>query len=382
MNRQSSPHRLLTLLTGLLTLSLLPAQGEHPFLWQIKSYKGEALDKPCFVIGTMHLGDKRLVKLHPAVEKVIDNCDAFYAELDLVEAASAAPKMARMMMLPRGETLKSKLPADLYAELATELRHMGMGMSNLQRFRPWALTVTLAQMEAQRLGMTSSLDSTLFGFAREDEKETGGLEQVAEQLGALSAASEADQITLLRSNVEQIRKMREKGTTSMQQMLECYLSGDLDRLMLFMEEHQGEADGASYRMMQEMLDHRNRRMADRMHKRLQEDPKRYFFAVGVAHMPGPMGMHRMLSDLGYELERVTPTKTDLALLRRRVQLLQERTTQMRERAGLEAEEPTKGLESEAELRSEIDRLLRGTLRLGKKLFGAQEQKKEAVKAGK
>lgn len=295
-----------------LSATFLPAQAttqvtatKHPFLWRIDGKGDQAFDVKQWLFGTMHLGDERLVTLPDSVEKALESADAIYCELEMDKMEQQQLRLVRKMVLPKGQTLRDRLPKDLYERLSDYVRGRGSNMLALKRMRIWAVNLNLALMDAVKEGMTKSLDVMIYKDAKAEDKEVGGLETMEEQLAAMADMSEEDHIKVLDQTLNYLEKLAAKETSYVRTMLEVYLTGDEARLMAMARESMGDDEELVKRFMKPILVDRNVRMADRMAKMMSEHPeKSYFFAVGAMHYPGKNGIVDLLRRKGYRIQRI------------------------------------------------------------------------------
>ena len=304
---------------GLVLVTLLSAadfvQGQatkHPFLWRIDSLQGKPLKKKSWLYGTMHLGDKRLITLPKVVKEAIDNADALYCELKMGEDQAALQQMMMVkMMQPAGKSLKDELPEDLYTRLAAAMKKRGYMMGMIDRFRLWSLEMLLPLLDAQKAGLSHSLDQTIYKMAENQKKEVGGLESAEDQLKVLSGSKPEEQIKSLKAHLDMMDKMESKKTSLIQEMLEVYLRGDEEELLAIADESMGADSEEVDPKMKALLYDRNIGMAKGMSEMMGKHPeKSYFFAVGALHCPGKKSVIELLQKKGYVLTRINaPKKT-------------------------------------------------------------------------
>ncbi len=282
---------------------------KHPFLWRIEGNGNQTFDVKSWLYGTMHLGDERLVTLPDSVEDARESADALYCELDMDQMQKQLQKVTRKMVLPRGQTLKDRLPPELYDRLSDYVAARGSRMMVIQRMQVWAVSINLAMMDAVKEKMTKSLDQLLYKDAKADDKEVGGLETMDEQLGAMTDMPEEDHIKLLEQLLDYMEDSAAKGISPLRKMQETYLAGDAQKLWTLANEAMGKDKELAKRFLKPMLTDRNVRMADRMAKMMQDHPnKSYFFAVGAMHYPSRNGILVLLRRKGYRIKRIDPPR--------------------------------------------------------------------------
>jgi uncharacterized protein YbaP (TraB family) len=216
--------------------------------------------------------------------------------------------------------------------LDKKLKTLGASLKKFDHFKIWAVPMLLAQLEASKLGMLKSLDSKLYMDAKRDDKEVGGLENIDEQMKAISSGTREEQIARMRESLAHIAKLEAKGENALMKMLEIYLMGDEVKLMNYIEEVMGDNDELNDKFMKPLLDDRNERMANRIAGMLTSNPtKKYFFAVGALHFVGATGITTLMRKKGYRITRITPPaaswedlikmRTELTELRKEVRRL-------------------------------------------------------------
>lgn len=305
---------------------------KHPFLWRIDGQGGQNFKVKSWLYGTMHLGDKRLVTLPKVVNEAREAADALYCELDMTAMSRNQLKMTKLMLLPKGETLRGQMSPELYARLDKYVRHHGSSIRRFNKMRVWAVNLSLATLDIVKLGFTQSLDNMIYKEARSDGLEVGGLETMDEQIKALTGGSESDNLRFLEQALDIGEEYDAENRSPLREMLEAYLSGEMAQLVAKLEESNSRDPELNKRIMKSLLDDRNVRMADRMTEKLTAHPdKSYFFAVGAMHYPGEMGVLKLMRAKGYRITRINPPPaTTSADLTAQVTALEQRIEQLTE----------------------------------------------------
>lgn len=285
---------------------------ENPFLWRIHpAVEGGASS---FLYGTMHVGDPRILALPQVVEDALYDSQALFTELAFDTMMS---EIAAGMFLPKGETLRDKLPPELYARIETLMKERGTPMKAFDTMQVWAFHLVLQTLDFQEQMMAGQpLDMFLYTEAKTMGMDVGGLETVEEQISVFRDFAPDDQIKLLTATVDAYEQAQVEGTNAAEEMVLAYLSGSDDALFLLLEE--GSDDPLQAELMDKLLTDRNIRMADRIDAKLKAAPQtQFFFAVGAAHMPAKLGLVQLLTDKGYRVERIggpkEPTIRDLLI---------------------------------------------------------------------
>jgi uncharacterized protein YbaP (TraB family) len=275
-----------------------------PLLWKIEG----AGKKPSWLFGTIHLPRPDVAKIPPAVADAIAQSDAVYTEIpaDMQSMLELVPRM----MLPKGQTIQQVLGPRLTAELEAELKaiHPSLDLASLSTLKPWAVVASLTLLEDQmKYPGTLALDMVIFQRAAMAGKRVGGLEKPEEQVAAFEAFSEAEQILMVEETLAQLRRLRAQGTSVSDLLARLYLAGDLDRLVeeLMALDESKDHPKLTAKFLDRLLYRRNAVMAERIAKKLRDEPDTsWFFAVGAGHLQGDRGLLADLAKAGFKLTRV------------------------------------------------------------------------------
>lgn len=298
-----------TFLTSLLLFLPLLARAEqkidlatlkHPVKACLFKVEGNGLKKTSYLFGTLHLGDKRVVTLHPNAETAFKGADAFYAEIDLDPAAQM--KVAPLLMRRDGKKLTAAIGPELTAKLKKALKSINPALdtTTLEHFKTWAVAVTVPILELQ-LKMEQPLDAVLYARAQKANKKVGALETADSQMGVFDKFTEKEQQTLLNDSLDAMLEDED----GIQRLLRTYLTGSTKEIAEFMTKEMATLDSnpdLAKRLMKALLDDRNIGMADNADKFMQADPdKSHFFAVGAAHYTGKTAVQDLLEKKGYKI---------------------------------------------------------------------------------
>ncbi len=271
----------------------------HPFLWKVTG------EHEFYLFGTIHLPDPRVTKVPEEVVQALKLSSSFYAELDLSE--SNIMDIKQSMWLPDKKTLQDYLPENLEQQIEGYLQEVNPELS-LEFFinqKIWVLAITLTVIEQQlKYPGQAALDAVLFEQAESLGLNTGGLETVEEQLSVFESMSEKQQIEFLTDTVEFMLSTKSENRDFIEESLNAYLQGDLDRLMSYLMSYM--KDNAFYdQLLDRLIDQRNHKMAESIHRLAKENPlEKYFFAIGAGHFWGDNGINVLLQEKGYLIEKI------------------------------------------------------------------------------
>lgn len=290
---------LLNALTGvwlLLWAGLATAAGPL-FLWELRDAGGGLR---AWLYGTIHVCDAACFPLPDEVRAALSTADSLALELDLSDPV-VMQRLGEAALLPAGGRLQTQLPAALWPRLVLAATRMGLPAEAVQRLQPWMLSTLLTVRLADTVGFRTDqgVDLWLAGVAKAANKPLWALETVERQIAALSGGGDAAQLAALTEAVELIESGEARAY--FQRMLAAWRAGDAAALdHLLREELSSEA---MVPLFVEMLDRRNREMADTLIQHLAKGG-RPFVAVGAGHFGGASGLLAELTGRGYRLRQV------------------------------------------------------------------------------
>ncbi|MCR9139862.1 MAG: TraB/GumN family protein [Alphaproteobacteria bacterium] len=272
-------------------------------LWRIE---GEGLT-PSWLYGTMHVTDPRVLEMSDAARAGFGAAQTVVlesAELgDLGKAQAALMTNPELTMLTDGSTLQSLLEGDDLRRVEAALDERNVPMVLVSRMKPWMVFSIIAapSCELERRGKgVPFLDKKLADDAIAGGKTLKGLETLAEQMSILTNLPIDLQVRLLAETAA----LGDTLDDMMATMTDLYLAGQINMIMPLIEfgaRESGGDHGAYAQFERDMVETRNRNMAERLQPMLQDGNA--FVAVGALHLPGEDGLVQLLRERGY---RVTP----------------------------------------------------------------------------
>ncbi len=258
---------------------------EHGLLFEVRG----APQGACYLFGTIHSEDKRVLDLPPVVAAAFDGSKTFVMEV--IPDAEAIISSMMTMVYTDGRTLEQVIGRSLYARTLEAAASIGMSEAAIQDFKPWALATLLGLPPAQT---GEFLDMYLYERAKAAGKEVAGLESIQEQLAVLDDFTEDEQIILLRETLEVLDRLPEV----FEHLIATYLQRDLAELLRLSDEYLRGGDKAlAQKFKAAALEVRNARMARRLDPYIRQGG--CFVAVGALHLPGDGGLLERLDDAGY-----------------------------------------------------------------------------------
>lgn len=271
-----------------------------PFLYRIEGAV------PSHLFGTIHLPDERVLDVPESVSAALDGSDALYTEVRMDD--ETREELARLVAEAGSrKPLRERLPADLYARLDHYLAERGMPIALFDSQPVWSIGLMLAMFDylpELALGRPT-LDEALVERAERNGAELGGLELPEEQLAVFESIDDAGQAEMLRDTLDQLDAPAVDGQGPLDLLVDAYLAGDEERLLASVRESVDPDSASGVALFDRLLDQRSAHMAVRIEALVSASPqRRYFFAVGAAHLPGTRGIVSLLRARGLRVERV------------------------------------------------------------------------------
>lgn len=270
-------------------------------LWRVEK-TGVA---PSYLFGTMHLTDRRITTLSPAVVDALKSAKVLVLEVgDLSPSAVAAAMTTTTgadFIYADGSTLESRLSAEEFATVTKVVKSSGLPGEAAKMLKPWLVSTLMSMSECERQLAAAGakvLDMQLADHAKAAGIPVNGLETIQQQLSALAGIPEDQQLQMLRVSLKQY----ERTADLMETMLQLYLKRNMGAAMPFqtlLASQMGIPESAFDGFKKSLLVDRNARMSTSAAAYLAKGNA--FIAVGALHLPGNTGLVSLLSEAGYTL---------------------------------------------------------------------------------
>lgn len=272
-------------------------------LWRIEK-DGAA---PSWLFGTMHVSDPRVAALGGQARAAFEASSTVVIEttevLDQKKMMAAMLANPELTMFTDGTTLMSLVPEAERAAVEAALAARGIPPASVARMKPWMISamVALPACElARKAAGAPVLDALLATEGEKAGKALGGLETIADQLGAMASLPMEFHVRGLIDTL----KLGAAADDVIETMIALYLDGETGMFWPFfravLPAVEG-ADAAGFSAFEEtMVTARNRTMAERAAPFI--DAGGAFIAVGALHLPGEEGMIELLREKGYRIE--------------------------------------------------------------------------------
>ena len=268
--------------------------SDKALLWKIS---GNALKKPSYLLGTIHLIPKDKFKLSDATFDALAEAQRVTFEIDMKEMTNIAAQFSLLTkaFMNGGKTLKDLLSPEDYAFVKQKLDTKGLPATMLERMKPMFLSTLFTSDEDSGIDNTASMTSVemeLYRQVKRRKLESAGLETAAYQMGIFDSIPYEAQAKML---VETLRNT-EGADDDFGKMIELYQQKDISAMEAMMAD---EAYGMN-EYQDILLRNRNRNWIPVMGRMMRE--KSTLFAVGAGHLGGAAGVIALLRQEGYRVE--------------------------------------------------------------------------------
>lgn len=273
-------------------------------LWQAKRGETEIT-----FFGTYHFPHEKTSEHLEAVKPYIESADRVYLEVSNADSAALERAMAEnpsLMFITKGPTLPDLLGDEDWALFASEMRARGIAPFFAAKFKPtWAaMMLGIGPCEARSGALEGKGIDVLVGdYAAEIGNPSRSLEDYRALMTMLDSFPMQDQLDMIRMFFAWSGNPDDMAYTLRQR----YLAQDVALIWAFsrkMTLDLGDEDALEdFNLFeQKMLTDRNASWVERL---LREAPgQTVFAAVGAAHLPGEVGVLRLLQEEGFEVTRL------------------------------------------------------------------------------
>lgn len=288
-------------LSALVGLSPAATAEDKATIWKLE---GEG--STVYLAGSVHLLRQQDHPLPAAYDRVYEDSERIYFEVDMAEMESMATKMKimTMSMIPDGGTIKDIVSEETYAELKSYVdeggEQLGPMAAVFERLTPGMLAMTITSLEAMKIGAIPDLgvEKVYDTKARQDGKGIKGLETTEFQIGLFNNLSEEEQDSLLKMTLLQV----EETPKVLDDMINTWKSGDAEGLDNLLNKYFDDQENAT--LTKVLLHDRNADWIGPIEEELKA-PGNAMFIVGAGHLVGKKSVIEMLEEKGYRPVQVS-----------------------------------------------------------------------------
>ena len=261
----------------------------NSMLWSIVNPKAPA--DTSYLFGTIHQISEKDFAITDKIEKAFGKSEVLITEIDLTDPKMFSEMMPRMMMTD-GMTLEKIMSPEDYQALSKFMtENTGQPLAMYNDKKPFMAAMVVMNYFIE--GTPASYDMTLTQMAQKQGLKIKGLETVAEQMDVLDKTPYKEQAQQLIEMIENVEKTKE----SFAEIVQAYKTEHLEELNKLLDENMESIGEKST-----MIDDRNIKWIPTIEEATKEN--RCFIAVGAGHLPGELGLIKLLRDKGYHVNPV------------------------------------------------------------------------------
>jgi uncharacterized protein YbaP (TraB family) len=298
---------MISALSGCVTKAAVDA----PALWTVNDTDGHTM----YLFGTYHLATEDLYPLPDIITDAFENSDYLAVEVNLLnkmdedEIEDTVADMTNLMFYTDGRKLVDDVGEELYERgrsAFVELLGIGdiplMGFDNI---KPGTLDLLLQGLSLTAEGMEaeSGVDMYFMEQAMLRDMEILEIESASYQYEVINGFSMPLQVKSLELTLDALES--DDSSSEAYDLYSAWRQGDMELLEDIFRGSFASLDDPGLEAEYEyaMLTRRNIGMADKAEEYMAEG-KSVFLAVGAAHMAGDGGLVDLLTERGYDVERI------------------------------------------------------------------------------
>lgn len=274
----------------------LPCRAQetgHPLMWVVHGPQGTL-----YLLGSFHLLQPGAVWEDARIDGALKAADHVWFELTGFDDTAMAQQLFAKYGFYAGPELSRHLDADTLKRLDASLTRHGMSLDAVQRFKPWAVALVLAEKDLADDGFESGqgVDLTLYHKAQAAGKDVEGFETMEFQLGVLAHVDADDGLSLLKETLSD----DDDGPARMGEMARAWLHGDEAALV---KDSVTEMQAGYPDLYKQVILDRNISWEPRI-EAMARAKGASLVVVGAGHLIGPDGVVAHLKAGGFKVERV------------------------------------------------------------------------------
>lgn len=280
---------------GLSALAAPTASAENTAVWKISDD-----DSTVYLAGSVHLLREEDLPTPPVFDRVYQEAEEIVFEVDMAKMLdpAMAMKIREMGTLPKGEELSDHLELETLEKFKAYLAKSGLPYAAFQNFSPGMAYLTIASLEAIKMGARPDLgmETQFFAKAQKDEKPSRGLETAEFQISRFNEFTDEEMNFAMSHALDNI----DESADSLDAIIKTWKLGNMEALEALLVEQLAPTP----RIKELLLDSRNENWIPEIEKSLAESHD-VMFLVGAAHLVGEGSVVDLLREKGYGVTQLS-----------------------------------------------------------------------------
>lgn len=266
----------------------------YPALWKVEQGASQI-----YFLGSVHLLPDEVNWYGQSISKIMETADEVVFEVDMTPEKEARAQRITLAngLLAGDDLLSNYLTEEEYSYLIEQATIAGIPPAAIANFQPWFASIALSVSAIIREGWdpNSGVDKHIQKIARINKIKISALETLEEQLATLYDHPLNVQTVMLKDTLEQLRDIR-KVTL---EMVGSWTSGDVEKMReTFIDPMKEQPE-----LFAKLVVKRNNSWIPVIEELIAKD-QTTFVVAGAAHFIGDEGVINLLTQKGYNVERV------------------------------------------------------------------------------
>jgi len=265
-------------------------------------YKIQSDTNTVYILGSIHILAEEYYPLTRAFSYSYFNSQKVIFEIDPEILFSLSPNktVENYHYFQDGNTLEKVLHRKTLKLLKKRVANMGLDFESINKLKPWAVNKIIGRspLSTNDFRPDLGIEYYFYRLAKDAGKPTGGLETIEDQLDIDDKLPLRMQDKILRETLT-VSDSKETEKKFLH-LVKNWHQGNFSELEHIIQEQ--KAKNLTYH--NSLLTNRNKRWIPQIENFLLED-KNVLVIVGAAHLVGDDGLVALLTEKGYELERVS-----------------------------------------------------------------------------
>lgn len=277
-------------------LSQIPVTEKRNFLWEARSPTAKV-----YLLGSIHIATKDLYPLDKIIEGAFQKSDNLVVEVDINNITTGDQEFMLKQAIYTGQTTaQDVLSSGVFNLLQQELAKLSVPVASIIKFKPWYISIMIAQLELQRLGFFPNYGIDYYFLQKaKNRKQILELESFQEQIELFSGLSDSEQELNLYYTLISLDKLEKE----MDELMQAWLRGDAQKMNFLLLESMRLADPRLSALFKRIFEERNKKMVLKIEQYLKETGS-YFIIVGTGHLVGDNSIIGLLESKGYSVRQL------------------------------------------------------------------------------
>jgi uncharacterized protein YbaP (TraB family) len=267
--------------------------GKKSFLWTVRAEEGTV-----HLLGSIHLLKREMFPLDRRIEEAFERSDVLAVEAN-VRDGSGEERQRRLLqgaLYPGDDTIENHISKETVDLLRR--RFPDLPPERMNRFKPWALAMTIAVLEYKKLGLDYDYGVDVYFLDKAgDGKRIREIESPDSVIAMLDGFSDEHQDLFLRYTLLELDTVGEQTD----RILRAWAEGDAATMEEILLESIREHPGLMP-VFEALFFQRNGKMAAKIGEYLEEGGE-FFVVVGAGHLVGEKGIVELLRRKGFSVEQ-------------------------------------------------------------------------------